>query len=596
MTPKPVYDPSEDSSYKSVTAGDIATLEIFPPVGIARLGDSDKEYFFAPEVPGNISPPAPDGNFRDDQQKIRRQAARFRVYAYDKKGSLLGEVNCKNGYRLTWTVHVANKKGSFTKFKGRYKQVTGDRRNPDVDSDLPLDKRSHLIVDPNEKTIVYGLGPQIVKLEGEFYGSKDDPTTVYLGELHVDGTGRLVFLGGRGYSQSVADVGKPQPEVISEFDSTDWVDDTSDGWVSVKVTATKFSKSSGHKATILCAPSKFAWGVYMPTTLYDIMEDIYDQKNKPNRTEDEVDVEFYTRIYPVLLATYTLSWTNNKALEGHGPFGKGNFLSPDVKKDLISTTTNNLKNEIFRRLRAPDYRNKDQAVATYMPRLSGDNGDMPEPGEISEDTDPIKRFAALTKLQYDCFKAWKDGKFSVVEPKRVTKIEDVNLSDQPRYLTRAHLELTIGDPLYPGIEMWWLAKLPDTYDFECKLDPPFRVNHDTILPGHLTRGLSLPWQADFDLCNTHWWPAVRPDIVVTKADYEETMKRGSGTAEQKLAIATTTRRNWTRGLRDTTNYISYPGSTDMVKFWSYLGFVKQYPGTDPPVYLESERRKLPNPT
>ena len=87
---------------------------------------------------------------------------------------------------------------------------------------------------------------------------------------------------------------------------------------------------------------------------------------------------------------------------------------------------------------------------------------MPEPGEIYEDTDPIKRFAALTKLQYDRFKAWKDGQFTVVEPKRVAKIEDVPLSDQPRYLTRAHLELTVGDPLYPGIEMWWLAKQPQT--------------------------------------------------------------------------------------------------------------------------------------
>jgi hypothetical protein len=48
------------------------------------------------------------------------------------------------------------------------------------------------------------------------------------------------------------------------------------------------------------------------------MEDIYDKAKKPNRREDEVDVEFYTHIYPVLLATYTMSWTNNKALEGHG--------------------------------------------------------------------------------------------------------------------------------------------------------------------------------------------------------------------------------------------------------------------------------------
>jgi L-Lysine epsilon oxidase N-terminal len=75
MAPKAVDDPSKDASYKSVTASDIHALEIYPPVGIARLGDSEKEYFFAPEVPGNIKPPTPDGNFRDDQQKIRRQVS-----------------------------------------------------------------------------------------------------------------------------------------------------------------------------------------------------------------------------------------------------------------------------------------------------------------------------------------------------------------------------------------------------------------------------------------------------------------------------------------------------------------------------------------
>jgi hypothetical protein len=41
------------------------------------------------------------------------------------------------------------------------------------------------------------------------------------------------------------------------------------------------------------------------------------------------------------------------------------------------------------------------------------------------------------------------------------------------------------------------------------------------------------------------------------------------------------------------HWITYPGSTDTVRYWSYLGFVKKYPGLDPPVYLESERRQLP---
>ena len=37
---------------------DIETVGIFPPIGIARLGDaSSPEYFFAPEVPGKTTYP-----------------------------------------------------------------------------------------------------------------------------------------------------------------------------------------------------------------------------------------------------------------------------------------------------------------------------------------------------------------------------------------------------------------------------------------------------------------------------------------------------------------------------------------------------------
>jgi len=244
-----------------------------------------------------------------------------------------------------------------------------------------------------------------------------------------------------------------------------------------------------------------------------------------------------------------------------------------------------------------------------MPRISGDDGDKVEPGQIPKNPDAIEKFSALTKLQYDRFDKWKDGHFTVVPPTRPApvKIEDVPPSRQPHTLTHAHLESTIGDPLYPGIEIWWLAKLRETYDLNpvlegsrVKLDPPFRVNHRLVLPGHLTRGLSLPWQSDFNMCNTHWWPSIRPDSVVTKSDYEAAIQ-GPGTHEQKFTIAATTRKKWDRGFREErTSSNTYPGSTDMVKFWNYLGFIKQYlpPNPlppEPPVYLESERRRLPNP-
>ena len=134
-----------------------------------------------------------------------------------------------------------------------------------------------------------------------------------------------------------------------------------------------------------------------------------------------------------------------------------------------------------------------------------------EPGDVRDVVGkPIERYAALTKLQYDRFKAWKDGNFTVGTPLGTkSAIEDYPPGEQPALLSRAMLEQTIGDPLYPGIEVFWIGKLDETYDTKVpgvpsSISPPFRIDHDKVLPGFLSRGLSLPWQSDFDLCNTHW--------------------------------------------------------------------------------------------
>ena len=81
-----------------------------------------------------------------------------------------------------------------------------------------------------------------VPLDGKFQGSARQPRTVRLGELRTDDSGRLVFLGASGHSRSVqvdedprSMILRPQPDIISEFDSVDYYDDICDGWVEVSV-------------------------------------------------------------------------------------------------------------------------------------------------------------------------------------------------------------------------------------------------------------------------------------------------------------------------------------------------------------------------
>jgi len=68
---------------------------IHPGIGIARVGNSTSPdgYFIGPEAPCDprdvVIPP---GGYKDARGYVKRQAARFRIYAYDKNGRNLGEL------------------------------------------------------------------------------------------------------------------------------------------------------------------------------------------------------------------------------------------------------------------------------------------------------------------------------------------------------------------------------------------------------------------------------------------------------------------------------------------------------------------------
>lgn len=64
----------------------IKQYKIHPAIGIARVGNStafgEEGYYIGPEVPDLHFSPGLNENYRDANQNIRRQAARFRIYEY----------------------------------------------------------------------------------------------------------------------------------------------------------------------------------------------------------------------------------------------------------------------------------------------------------------------------------------------------------------------------------------------------------------------------------------------------------------------------------------------------------------------------------
>src|SRR5437899_5009812 len=228
----------------------IATIKIHPTIGIARVGSSPTEFFIGPELPGERSPPP--GGYKDRSNRVKRQAARFRVFGYDLHGKLVKELVASDA-TITWTVHLANKKAAWRRFDGL--KHDAPFRNARVKD------RHSLIIDPGPLS-VSGVHQAVLCDSGMFRS-----TPVPLGEVRTDDQGRLLVLGGFGRS------GSPINAPIRSFANNDgWHDDVSDGPVTAMVmphNTTKILHATA--AWVIVGPPKFAPALESITTLYEVL-------------------------------------------------------------------------------------------------------------------------------------------------------------------------------------------------------------------------------------------------------------------------------------------------------------------------------------
>ena len=160
----------------------IKTVKVHPAVGFARLGNSPTDFFIGPEIPLDHKPPA--GGYKDASCRVKRQAARFRLFGYDQNGNLVQELTAADA-DITWTVQLRNKKAATP---ARNTGITGADRNG-------------LVIDPGPRTLT---GPsQAAKFDtGVFKLPSQPAVNVPLGEVRTDVDGRLLVLGGFGTSKS----------------------------------------------------------------------------------------------------------------------------------------------------------------------------------------------------------------------------------------------------------------------------------------------------------------------------------------------------------------------------------------------------------
>lgn len=561
----------------------IAYCKIFPSIGIARLGDSEEGYFIGPESPDDLPHKEKDFTFRDASGKIKRQVARFRIYAFDKDGNVLGELTSKEA-TITWKSQLANKKAAWFQYSGTKDALAAFQGNLDLSQAgirnntigqleyqpkapigakyKPTPERAKKLEITTDEIEISGalLGTVINKPEHQykFNGKFKGTRPVYLGELRTDDSGRLLVFGGHGTSDAIDENGnsiKSSRWIRNYANNDDWFDDTSDGYVKAEVVLKEGEQPVEVRgaAWVVVAPPDFAPDNKNLVTLFDVMEevahnhqDLLTQEFPTSRGANEVIYD--DDIKPIFDRMFGYRWVNDIALRGHGFQKPGDFQSSsngDLREPL-SKDGQKLRKHIFEMIRIPIYglseqemsavkqKAQKQASAFYMPPFAGDQGD-PSTGDPST-------WLSVTHLQYARLKAWSEGCFIQSKEKHSTdKAESL-----PFKLTRTALEQCAGGAFFPGIEMTAIARHPGFYK------EVYRLNDEVLEPGDATKYMALPWQADFYECQMHWWPAQRPDDVIVDEDFDEIFssfeEETLGDYKQQFELVLFNRKRWDRGL------------------------------------------------
>jgi hypothetical protein len=601
----------------------IVSVAIYPGIGVARLGDSPEGWFMGPEAPGEVPGGEPGFRFKDDEGRIKRQAARFRIYGLDAEGRAVREIHLgQKGTEIEWTVHVANKKAAWYVFNNAMDlpgsiAMDAVRRNKKVLGD----DRRRLTIDPGTRSIA-GANQQGVTLEGDFQVDQYR-RRVTLGELRTDERGRLVFLGGFGRSDSA-----PPSNPITNFSNNDgWHDDVCDGPVTATVTLPDGRRLEAEPAWAVSTPPNYAPGITPIITLWDLIRETTDA---PGLAEAMARPDFARDIYPILERYSMMQWVSTAQVLLVGWQAELDFLDPEYLALLADNDPGHPKSaaarkRLFRRFREPDAEVFEPAA---LPVMLGDGVDYPD--------DP-RSLLALLPSQYEMLRQWSRGNFTdkgwrkaIHLPPR--PLDDYPIAERPAALDRGALEPLLGGAFHPGIEVTWPMRQPRLYQAPFRLRPydpsePAREDFGPLLtpdaclaadgplarntPGDLTRWMGVPWQSDAASCQDVyvpqdfplpvWWPAILPVDVMPEVAYRQVMDRKLPTAQRWKFFGF--RRDWPRGVGDV-GYHAEGGYSQamihMVNDWSLLGFVVARPGPKDAakaglpgdLYVETERGEL----
>jgi len=525
----------------------IVRYAIYPCIGVARVGNAPDDFFIGPESPGTV--PQPQDGFKDAAGRVKRHAARFRVFALNESGEPVKEVTADDS-EIRWRVHLANRKAVWYQFQNAMDlgdaAIAARRRNEAI---VGNDRRS-LLIDSGVCPISgrdAGGGPEHRLDSGEFFGKK-----VYLGELRTDARGRLIVLGGLGNSAPL----DPRMQATTFANNDFWHDDTSDGPVRATVRIGE-SEFEAEPAMVVVAPPNFGQGLSGVVTLYDLVYDVFCRAPQWTMTAPDRP-SFWKHIYPIFERLVRCQWVNGGIHFLFGHNSPSDLTNPDQLAKLSNPGDDckALRTSLFRWFRDPAQA-KEQPVK--LPPFYGDGfGDLMNVGIIE---------LSVTQTQYAWLREWADGNFDAApddRPGPSRALDEYPAKEQAEALNRANLEDCLGGPFHPGIEMTWTLRvarmwkepfrlnvLPEGVqpqaDFGDILKPAVAVAPggavDASGPGTLTRWMGVPWQTDEASCMAGYelgtylplpsfWAARVPNQVLSERAYRRLMDTSLPTGQR----------------------------------------------------------------
>jgi hypothetical protein len=594
-------------------AEDVAALRVYPPIGLARVGNAPhpEDYLFGPEVIGG-GPTLADGSpartvrdFRDRGGAIKRHAARFRIYAELKSGETI-EITASPSVTIVWSVALANLKAGWYDFN-QAMDLGGPIAQPAQQRNRQLPKipggRGSLDIVPTPISIT-GTG-----LSGDEYAFNDGTfcqTQVYLGELRTDEEGRLIVLGGHGKSASF----RPGLQPVTFANNFGWHDDVSDGPVRAQVTFHGGETMEADPAWVAVTPPNFAPGLVPLVTMDDTVREVFYDAGwleRPSATS------FTRDVWPIFDRLTGLQWVNSGLFMIHG-VGSPLDARDSAVIERLRTGSAEWRQQVLALIHDPATKRKSTPL---IPQIFGDAYGEPD---AMKDEDPRIELA-VTATQYAHLTRWADGDFTDdwkgIPP--LPQFDTLTPAEQTAQLERASLHDCIGGPFHPGIELTWTMRLKSVWsgpyrlhllpgmdaakqDYGPELTPDACMErggpYDGIAAGALTRFLGVPWQTDGTSCNSDadyapwtflsmptFWGARVPDQVFAEANYDRIRELDPSVSRVQIDKHFTYRSDW---LRDVRGRDYYDRLQNMIANWADLGMVIE--AIDPPESLPEGAR------